>query len=137
MRVSSLVISLLLFSGLAMGMGAFIGGTATNYTTESENLKEFSQDFSETNSIDTSLKNIQQSLENFDPTNPLTWGNFVSTIIEVFKIMFALPGTLHALMVNVAENVFFIPGWAVILFQVIILAVIIFGALSSLNKYKV
>lgn len=136
-KISGFIVALILVSSLSLGISAFFVGTATNFTSESENLQEFTQAMDDSVFIDEKMKAVQQSFTSFDPNNPLTWGNFVGTMINVFDLLFSVPAQVQASLVFVSENIFFVPGWAVVMAELLIVTFFIFGAITTINKGQI
>lgn len=136
-RIYGIIVSVILISALSIGIGVFFEGTAASFTAESENLQQFTTSLNEIIFIDDIMKEAQASFLSFDPLNPLTWGNFVSVMINVFRILFAIPAQIQQLLVFVTEEIFLIPGWSVLIAELLLISVFIFGAIRTINKSEI
>lgn len=137
MKISQMVVALLIFSALGIGIGQFFVGTAVHYTDQNEALQEFSEEFDNTVFIDDQMQQIQEKLNQFDPLNPLSWGNFVSSMINIFNIIFGLPAQFHATVTFMAQELLLIPAWVVTFIEILVLVIVVFSAISAVNKYEV
>lgn len=137
MKISNLMMVVLVFSAVTLGIGSFFGGTATSLTSESDELNEFTDQFDSMNYVDFTLKSVVDKLRSFDPTNPLTWGNFVSSMIDIFTVLLSLPGMMHEMITYTMTEAFFLPYWFPTFIEITILLVVIFAAISAINKYEV
>lgn len=136
-KISEFMTSLIIVSALSLGIASFFAGTAANFTAESENLMTFTEALDQSIFLDDKMKAVQQSFTSFDPTDPLTWGNFVATIINVFDLLFSVPAQIQTSITFIAESVFFIPGWAVIIAELLMITIFIFSAITTVNKGQI
>lgn len=135
-KLSSIVMGLIIVTAIGLGMGTFFTGTAVTYQNDSAELQEFIQTYDSSTDLNTYLQNALTAMTNFNPLNPLTWGNFVSTIINVILVFINLPAFIHGLAVSTLTAIG-MPGWTAGIIELVVLSVIIFAGLSTLNKYKV
>lgn len=133
-QISNLLMNFIILSALAIGLSVFFVGTAANFTTESENLQTFAEALDESFFLNDRLEEIQATFTAFDPADPLTWGNFVSTMIGVFSLIFVIPAQIQSALFFVSENIFLVPGWAVVVAELLLVSLVVLGAVSTINK---
>jgi len=137
MKVSQLVMSLLLFSAVAVGLSSFYVDVASNYSITESQLSDFGTTFNKYSTINEKLENMRSKLLNFQVLNPLTWGNVVTLVIDIFSIIFDLPTIIHNLITDMVTISGFLPSWTVWLVEGVIFIIVIFAALKAINKYEV
>lgn len=133
---SNIVMGLLLFSAAAVGLGTFYVSTASTYGVSSTDLTNFQDTFNAYSSVDAKMKAIQSAIQNTNLLNPLDWGNVVIMVINIFSILFDLPGLFHQLLTDMVAASVILPPMTVWLIEAVILVAMVFGALAAINKWK-
>lgn len=136
MNSSEILMSIVLLSAVAIGMGTFFVSTASIYSVDTTQLEDFSETFNQYDKVDVKLKQIKAAIENIDIANPLTWGNAVTLIINIFTILFEVPGLIHVMLTETVTMSGILPLWVVSIVELIILLLIVFGAISGINKWR-
>lgn len=133
---SNIVMSLLLFSAVGTGLGTFYVSTASFYGVQATDMESFSETFNSYAVIDAKMKTIQEAIQNTNLLNPLDWGNVVILVINIFSILFDLPGIFHSLVVNIVAASVILPPMTVWLIEGAVLVLMVFGAIAAINKWK-
>lgn len=133
MNISELLISLLLFSAVAYGLGTFFLETADVYSVGTTEFSEFSDTFNQYSVVDLKLKAMQAALMQTNLLNPLTWGNLIVLAVNFMSLLADLPMTFHTLITDMVEMTVIIPAWTVWVVESVILASIIFAVVSLLR----
>jgi len=130
MKVQQLVVALMIFSALVIGLTSFQGSLMINYekNAQSENITSLER----SQEINDKMKGIQQNIEDFEVLNPLTWGNLVGLAVDMFSVLFELPGMIHGITVD-ASTMAGLPGWLPLFAEGIILIVLVFGAFRAMR----
>ena len=136
MNSSALVMSLLLVSAVAVGLTSFFVGTSANYAAETTEISEFDDTFNTYSTLDIKIKAIQTAISNTQVLNPLTWGNVVTLVINVFAVIFEIPGIVHTLITDMVMMSGFIPTWVIWLVEAAVLIMVVFGAFAAINKWR-
>lgn len=134
MKVKELMISLMLFSGVIIGITSFQGALMSNYDrdTYTENISTIEK----SHEVNNKMESIQNNIENFEITNPLTWGNLVGLGIDMFKVLFTIPGMVHGIVVDIVTLVN-LPGWFASIVEGVVLIIFVFGAYTALRGGQV
>lgn len=130
MNVENLVITIMIFSALVLGMGIFQGGLMDNYGEDGQADNITSLERSKT--INDKMAEMRESIESFQLSDPLTWGNLVGLGINLFSILFDLPGMIHGMAVDVSTMVG-LPAFFPYIIETIALVILVFGAYRALR----
>lgn len=128
--------ALLLFSAVAVGLGTFYVSTAATYSYTSSDLDSFGGTFNKYSDVDAKMKAIQYAIQNTNVLNPLTWGNVVTLVINIFSIMFDLPGVFHSLLTDMVTASVILPPMTVWVIEAAVLILMVFGAIAAINKWR-
>lgn len=130
MKVQSIVLALMVFSGVILGMTGFQGSLMENYGKEpnTENITSLEK----SQEVDNKISDIQQSIQDFEVLNPLTWGNVVGLAISMFSILFEVPGIIHGIMTDVVTLIG-LPGWFAGIVEGSLTIIFVFGAYNALR----
>jgi len=134
MKPNTILMSLLTFSVVVTGMGIFYLDTATQYSAPTAKIAEFSEKFNKYDTIDTKLKLIQASIQNINALNPLTWGNVAIFVVNIFAIMFDIPGVFHLIITEMINMTGFLPTWVAFYIESAILLIMIFSAIDAVRN---
>lgn len=137
MKPSELIIGLVLFSGLSIGFMTFYTGTATYYVADNTELVAFTTHLNETSTVSASLASIQSKIQTFNPVDLTSWGNLVGIVVDVFQVLFGVPIVFNQELTYMASEITLIPQWFIGIIEIIILALLVFGAISALNQHDV
>lgn len=135
--ISGILMSLLLFSGVAFGLTSFYVSTAEIYGVPTSDLEQINTTFNHYHYVNDKLDTIRVAIENTNILNPLTWGNVVTLVISVFLLVFDLPALFHSIMTDAVMMTPIIPAWSVWVIEGAILITVVFAVLGALNKTKV
>lgn len=130
MNVENLVITIMIFSALVLGMGIFQGGLMDNYGEDGQADNITSLERSKT--INDKMAEMRESIESFSLSDPLTWGNLVGLGINLFSILFELPGMIHGMAVD-ASTMVGLPAFFPYIVETIALVILVFGAYRALR----
>ena len=133
MNMSEILVSLLLFSAVAYGLGTFFVETAAVYSMGTAEFSEFSDAFNQYSVVNLKLKAMQAALLQTNLLNPLTWGNLIVLAVNFMSLLADLPMTFHALITDMVVMTVIIPAWTVWVVEGVILASIIFAVISLLR----
>lgn len=133
MKMSELLMSLLLFSAIAVGLGTFFIGTAEKYSVSTTQMEEFENTFNKYSVVSDKINTTYNAVVAVNLASPLTWGNAVVVIFSVITLMASVPGIFAALITDMVGYSSFIPAWVIPFIEGAILLVIIFGGIKLLS----
>jgi len=134
MNLGNVLMSLLIFSAMAVGLGSFYIGTAAEYSFATSEITEFENTFNKYSDINSKLLSLEQAVTKVNVLNPLTWGNVVSVIINVVLIMADVPGMFNGVITDMVAYSGFMPEWVIPFVEGAILLVVIFAGLKMLTS---
>lgn len=134
--VQNLFITLLLFSGIIIGIGSFMAETSTNYgksyTYQGRDIRSLNATVAtqeQVNTLKSSVDNTQPSLISF--VDVLATGVFT-----VLKLTLAVPNIFSSLLSDLTGIVGF-PAWVFGTFMGIITVIVIFAIIKAVTKTEV
>jgi hypothetical protein len=136
-KASQILMSLLIFSGLAFGVSQFYLGTATPYVAAKTQLYNNISYFNQADYINTQISSVWSSLNQISPYNPATWLNIIPIVLNLFNVFVAIPGTMHTLIVYAVHNVLFMPEYAAYIVEIAFLIILVVAAISAVNQREI
>lgn len=134
-ELRNLLITLLLFSGIIIGLSTFMGDLANKYNSNIENLAGLSS----IQKIQGETQQLEQTLRSSQITGtfldvPIT---ILSGVYQVFKLILVSFVEIWSGFMNSIASYLFLPSWFISIVIAIITIIIIFEIISVISKYKV
>jgi hypothetical protein len=113
MNITTLMIAMLVFSGVILGLVAYYGDIITVYapenSTSTEEFQKFNQTFYDYTDM---MSNIENKTVSFNILHPETWGDGGLAFLSVAGIIYKTPGLLTATIQNLlASTKISFPPW--------------------------
>lgn len=137
MRTSQLLMSILIFSAIASGLSSFFISTAEVYEVDNSQLNTLETNYNQHAVIIEYVKQMQETIQRIDISNPFTWYNIVPFVVNIFLIIINLPATFHTITVSIVTDTLFLPAWTTWLIEGAVLITLVFAIVSTLAKWKV
>lgn len=134
MKISSLFIALLTFSGAAFGLGTFFIETATIYSLPTTQLNEFKETFNQYVFVDSNMKAMQTAMTNIKWYDPLTWGNTLLLVSNLIGIIVSLPGMFQSIITDAVTSTAILPSWSTWFIEGMVLTVIMFAGVNLIRS---
>lgn len=134
-ELRNILITLLLFSGIIIGLSTFMGDLASKYSSNIEDLSKLSS----IQRIQTETENLEQSLRSTQITGtfldiPIT---VLSGVYQVFKLILVSFVEIWSGFINSIATYLFLPKWFISIVIGVVIVIIIFEIISVISKYKV
>jgi hypothetical protein len=135
MQVRDLLITLLLFSGIIIGLSTFMGDLANKYSSNIEDLSKLSS----VQKIQQESKNLEEALRSTQITGtfldiPIT---ILSGVYSIFKLMMVSFIEIWGGFLNSIATYLFLPNWFVGILISLIVIFLLFEIISAILKYRV
>jgi hypothetical protein len=135
MQVRDLLITVLLFSGIIIGLSAFMGDLANKYSSNIEDLSKLSS----VQKIQQESKNLEEALRSTQITGtfldiPIT---ILSGVYSIFKLMMVSFIEIWSGFLNSIASYLFLPSWFVGILISLIVIFLLFEIISAILKYRV
>jgi hypothetical protein len=135
MKIRNLLITLLLFSGIIIGLSTFMGDLANKYSTNIEDLSNLSS----VQKIQQESKNLEESLRSTQITGtfldiPIT---ILSGVYSIFKLMMVSFIEIWNGFLNSISTYLFLPKWFVGILISLVVIFLLFEIISAILKYNV
>lgn len=117
MNITSLLIGILVFSGIALGLVAYYGDIITVYnpdnSTSTEEFQKFNQTFYDYNE---KISSIENKTSLFNIKDPTSWGDGTLAFLGVVGIIIDTPGMFTSTIQNMLTSTGIpIPAWFLII----------------------
>jgi hypothetical protein len=135
MQVRDLLITVLFFSGIIIGLSAFMGDLANKYSSNIEDLSKLSS----VQKIQQESKNLEEALRSTQITGtfldiPIT---ILSGVYSIFKLMMVSFIEIWSGFLNSIASYLFLPSWFVGILISLIVIFLLFEIISAILKYRV
>jgi len=135
MLLRNLLITLLLFSGIIVGLSTFMGDLSKKYSSEIQDLSELTY----VQRIEEETKNLEESLRTTQITGtfldvPLT---VLSGVYSIFKLIMVSFVEIWSGFVDSIASYLFLPKWFISIVIGLVVIFIIFEIISAIMKYRV
>ena len=134
-EATGILISLIIVSGVIIGITAFTGDVLDNYGIASDDLTYLNK----TSEINTKVTEIKDTIEDTQITGvevidlPLT---FIAGAYSALKLLLNIPDIMMTLLMEAGE-VIGIPAWAIAMGTAIVVIIIVFVVLRAILKWDV
>jgi hypothetical protein len=134
-QIRDLLITLLLFSGIIIGISTFMSDLAKKYSTNIEDLSQLSS----IQKIEEETANLEQTLRNTQITGtfldiPIT---ILSGVYSIFKLMLVSFVEIWTGFLNSIAIYLFLPKWFISIVVGLVVIFIMFEIISAVMKYRV
>jgi hypothetical protein len=135
MQIRDLLITILLFSGVVVGISVFMGDLTKKYSSNIEDLSNMSS----VQTIQEETKHLEEALRNTQITGtfldiPIT---ILSGVYSIFKLMMVSFIEIWNDFINSIARYLFLPSWFIGILISLIIIFLIFEIISAVLKYKV
>jgi len=135
MQLRDLLLTLLLFSGIIIGLTTFMGDLANKYSNNIQDLSELSS----VQKIQEEAKKLEESLRSAQITGtfldiPLT---VLSGAYQLFKLIITSFTQIWSGFINNIASYLFLPTWFIAIIIASVVIFILFEIISAIMKYKV
>ena len=131
----NMLITLLLFSGMIIGISGFMMDLAKNYGQSVEDLSQLES----IERIQSEAKNLEQSLRSTQITGtfldvPLT---VLSGVYSIFKLILVSFIEIWSGFINSVASYLMLPSWFINILIAIVTVILIFEIISIVSKWRV
>lgn len=134
-QIRDLLITLLLFSGIIIGVSTFMSDLARKYSANIEDLSQLSS----IQKIEQETVSLEQALRNTQITGtfldiPIT---ILSGVYSIFKLMLVSFVEIWTGFLNSIASYLFLPKWFISIVMGLVVIFIMFEIISAVMKYRV
>jgi len=138
MRVTPLIISILVFSGVMLGISLYLGGIQSVYmpggTANSTTFGAFNESFIKINSTMSSLHEKTAGIASDKPAL-LQYYDILLATVDVFGLMFQMPGIIISYVsLSLQFMVGSTPSWFLVMIPIVIITIFALKIVSVVTK---
>jgi len=136
MRVSDLLSVMLVVSAISLGIGGFMADVAGHYALSSQGISAVSNTYNVYSNVDGYMKDIHEKMTKLNGLNPLTWGNVVVIVVNIFLVFLSIPSLFHTIIADTLIFTGILPSWFAYTLEGALLIVVLIGVLNAINKWR-
>lgn len=132
-NLRSMILSVVLISGLIIGMSTFIGDMFESYSVNEESVDRIRdmESISRSQEMKNKTRGFKEKVSDIKGESGWDWGMFIGVVASVGGYLLFLPGTIIGMIGDLFNTAKFIPMW----FQVMVWSSIVIIAVFVIADY--